>query len=85
MLDDNCYGDTESGVYLDQDTYVRGLVGFLSSNGIDARIQKLLCFYLEDEKDISQALLEEISLTMSVVAQIFWQAESVNKVYPGVI
>lgn len=38
MLDDGCYSDTENGVYLDQDTYVRGLVGFLASNGIDARI-----------------------------------------------
>lgn len=38
MLDDGSFGDTENGVYVDQDTFVRGLVSFLASNGIDVRI-----------------------------------------------
>jgi len=35
LLDDDAHEDSDGGKYIDQDVYLRNLVAFLTSNGLD--------------------------------------------------
>lgn len=39
------------GMHIDSETYLRSLIGFLSSKGTDERVQQLVCYCLQPQKD----------------------------------
>ena len=57
------------GSTIDEQTYLKKLLNFMQAQGLSERIYGFLCYLMnQPDADITQALLEEIELIMSVVA-----------------
>lgn len=70
-------GNSESDVH----TYLKKLVGYLHSQGLSERIQTFLCYQLNNHQaQLTQAFLEEIELIMSIICQLFMQADKLSTI-----
>ena len=78
-------------VYLENDfedltteNYLSKLVHMLNSQGINQRINKLLCSVAHDSSfPITHGLLEETELTIGIIVQIFFKANKLQKINNG--
>ena len=71
-----------SGIAIAVDTqaYLKKLLGYIQSQGVGERISAFLCYQLGNpQAQLTHAVIEELELLVSILCQLFMQADQVAK------